>query len=402
MDNVNYHYHKFSGYLLFIPRLISVVSFTLLSVSLINITEYLGYSDLSIKILNKYALYSTKLFGLTIHTKGDNHLSDKASILASNHINIYDHFVLTTVLNRAPSYIATSRFNVYPISTMMKVTDAILYDPDKKGNVVEKMKQRIKEGGQVFIYPDGCNPIPDKKLIAPFKNGAFVPKAPIQPIVMRYVSSSNTNMNWYYEDSNKDNTIFSLLTSYLLDGDIHVYVKVLPVQYYKESYKSHEDYRDEIYELMHIELANLPKQTPNLQMGQPSNEYMMKYLIYLLYLSGFCYVIGNILYCSCFLMNFIAGYFCHFYPTKNTCLVDSLTISYTFTKSTFTSLQNQYDFYFRCLFMIFILTRGYRWLQYKDEKPFNVKKHIRNTWIPMYMFTLYPLLLNTLELYNII
>ena len=47
--------------------------------------------------------------------------------------------------------------------------------------------------------------------------------------------------------------------------------------------------------------------------------------------------------------------------------------------------------------MIFILTRGYRWLQYKDEKPFNVKKHIRNTWIPMYMFTLYPLLLNILS-----
>ena len=50
----------------------------------------------------------------------------------------------------------------------MKVTDAILYDPDKKGNVVEKMKQRIKEGRQVFIYPDGCNPIPDKKLIMKF------------------------------------------------------------------------------------------------------------------------------------------------------------------------------------------------------------------------------------------
>jgi 1-acyl-sn-glycerol-3-phosphate acyltransferase len=402
MDHVNYQYHIFSGYLLFIPRLISVVSFTLLSVSLINITEYIGYSDLSIKILNKYALYSTKLFGLTIHTKGEKHLSDKASILACNHINIYDHFVLTTVLNKPPSYLATNRFNVFPVTTMIKITNCLVCNPENKGNIVNKIKQRIKEGGQLFIYPDGCNPIPNRKLIAPFRNGAFVPKAPIQPIVIRYVSSSNTNMNWFYEDSSKDNTPFSLLKAYLLDGDIQVYVTILPVQYYKESYKSHEDYREDIYELMHIELANLPKQIPNLQVKQASNEYIMKYLLYLLYLSGFCYVIGNRLYSSCFFMNFIVAYFCHFYPTNNTCLIDSLITGYTFTKSTFISIQNDYDFYFRCLFMIFTLTRIYRWLQYRNDKPFDVKKHVWNTWIPMYTFTLYPLVLNTLELYNII
>ena len=66
MDNVNYHYHKFAGYVLFIPRFISIVSFTLISVSLINITEYFGKHNLSLKILNNCAIYSTKLLGLTI------------------------------------------------------------------------------------------------------------------------------------------------------------------------------------------------------------------------------------------------------------------------------------------------------------------------------------------------
>jgi 1-acyl-sn-glycerol-3-phosphate acyltransferase len=402
MNNVNYHYHKFAGYVLFPLRLVSLCLLTLSTVVFINLTDILGNTKLSYKLLTNYGIYSTYILGMTIHCENIKLLCNKPSITVSNHINMYDHYVMTYILNKAPSFITIERYNIFPIKTMINTCRGILYNPNKKGNVVEKMKQRIKEGGQVFIYPDGCNPIPDKKLIAPFKSGAFVPKAPIQPIVIRYVPSSNTNMNWHYEDSCKDNTPFSLLKSYLLDGDIQVYVKVLPLQHYKDSYKSHEDYRDEIYELMTKELSLLPEQKPNLLVGEPSNEYIMKYLIYLLYLSGFSYLIGNKLYCSSFLMNFIAGYFCHFYPTKNTCLVDSLCVSYGITKSIFTSIQNDYDFYFRCLFMIFTLTRVYNWLQYKNDKPFDVKKHVWNTWIPMYTFSLYPLLLNTLELYNII
>jgi len=261
---------------------------------------------------------------------------------------------------------------------------------------VDKMKDRLKKGEQINIFSDSCDYIPEGKLIAPFKTGAFATKSPIQPFIIRYVPSSNTNMNY------NDNTPFNLVKSYLLDGDIQVYVKILPLQYYKESYKSYEDYRDEIYGLMTKELSLLPEQKPNLHVQELSSEYMMKCLIYLLYLSGFSYVIGNYQFACYLFMNFITGYFCHFYPTKNTCLVDSLSVSYTFSRSTFTSIQNQYDLYFRFLFMIFTLTRGYRWLHYKDIKPFDEKKHVWNTWIPMYTFTLYTLLLNTLELYNIL
>ena len=400
MNNVNYHYHKFAGYVLFPFRLISFNISTLLAITSLIITDKIN-KNLGVFLYLKYVELSIKLFGLDIHVQGLENLTEKPCIIIGNHINIYDNYVMVNTLNRLPPYIVSKRFDVKPINIIFNFVKCI-YTENKKGYVVEKMKQRIKEGGQVFIYPDGCNPIPDKKLIAPFKNGAFVPKAPIQPIVIRYVPSSNTNMNWYYEDSCKDNNPFSLLKSYLQDGDMQVYVKVLPLQHYKDSYKSHEDYRDEIYDLMTKELSLLPEQKPNLLVGEPSNEYIMKYLIYLLYLSGFCYLIGNTLYCSSFLMNFIVAYFCHFYPTKNTCLIDCLITGYTFTRGTFTSIQNDYDFYFRCLFMIFTLTRVYNWLQYKNDKPFDVKKHVWNTWIPMYTFSLYPLLLNTLELYNII
>tara|TARA_Y100000385_G_scaffold284963_1_gene343964 strand:- start:151 stop:1353 length:1203 start_codon:yes stop_codon:yes gene_type:complete len=400
MDHVNYQYHKFAGYILSPIRLLFFNISTLLAITSLIITDKIN-KKLGVFLYLKYVELSIKLFGLDIHVQGLENLTENPCIIISNHINIYDNYVMVNTLNRLPPYIVSKRFDVKPINIIFNFMKCI-YTENKKGYVVEKMKQRIKEGGQVFIYPDGCNLIPDKKLIAPFKSGAFVPKAPIQPIVIRYVSSSNTNMNWYYEDSSKDNNPFSLLKSYLLDGDIKVYVKILPLQYYKESYKSHEDYRDEIYGLMTKELSLLPEQKPNLQIQEPSSEYIIKYLIYLLYLSGFSYVIGNYQFTCYLFMNFIAGYFCHFYPTKNTCLLDSLSVSYTFTRGAFTSIQNQYDLYFRSIYMIFIMTRGYRWLQYRDIKPFDEKKHVWNAWIPTYTFTLYPLLLNTLELYNIL
>ena len=79
-----------------------------------------------------------------------------------------------------------------------------------------------------------------------------------------------------------------------------------------------------------------------------------------------------------------------------------ISISYTITKTSLISVQNQYDLYFRYVYLIFVVSRGYKYLQYKDEIPFPEMKHIKNIWIPGYIFSLYPLFLNTLELYNLI
>lgn len=402
MNNVNYHYHKFAGYVLF-PFRLSLLLTSILSTSLLLYTlDKLSFKivdDYTTKISHSLIIYNSKLIcnlmGFTIHRSGSK-ITDKPCLFVGNHINFFDSPLLITVLNKCNLFVANLTYNKFPLSSFYKTQNNILCDPNKRMKTVDKMKDRLKKGKQINIFSDACDYIPEGKLIAPFKTGAFVTKSPIQPFIIRYVPSSNTNMNY------NDNTPFNLVKSYLLDGDMQVYVKILPLQYYKDSYKSHEDYRDEIYELMTKELSLLPEQKPNLLVGEPSNEYIMNYLIYILYLSGFCYLIGNTLYCSSFLMNFIASYFCHFYPTKNTCLIDTLSILSTFTSSSFKSIQNDYDFYFRCLFMIFTLTRGYNWLQYKNDKPFDVKKHVWNTWIPMYTFSLYPLLLNTLELYNII
>ena len=403
MDSINYQFHVFAGYILLPVRLLTLVTSTLLTIGSISLLDSIGCKSIGKSILLQYVNFSTKLFGLTIHREGLEHLTDKPCIVVGNHINIYDQYIMTNIQNKIPAFVANNKFNIFPMKVIFKYTNIITCNPEKKGNVVEKMKQRIKEGGQITIYADGCNPIPDGKLISPFRNGAFVPKAPIQPIVIRYVPSSNTNMNWYHTDSSKDNTLFSLLKSYLQDGDMHVYVKVLPLQHYKDSYKSHEDYRDDIYDLMTKELSTLPEQKPSLIVNKSSTEMTMKCLNYLFLLGLVTFSIGNSSFASRFFINYISGYFCHFYPTKNTILLDMISISYVITWCALTSIQNKYDLYFRIVSYLFLLSRAYIFIKSRGVDPsYDEMKHIKNIWIPGYTLALYPLLLNTLELYNLI
>ena len=397
MKSINYKFHVFVGYLLFPIRFITFVSSTLLTIGSLVIVDKIGYNTLGHSLYMNYVKFSIQLFGLTIHSEGLEHLTDKPCIIVSNHINLYDHYVMTNTLGYLPPYIVSGKFNFRPINIIFNFMKCI-YTEHKKGYVVEKMKERIKEGGQITIYPDGCNPIPFGKLISPFRSGAFVPKAPIQPIVIRYVPSSNTNMNWYYEDSSKDNTPFSLLKSYLQDGDMHVYVKVLPLQEYKDSYKSHEDYRDDVYELMTKELSTLPEQKPNLVVGETSGEYTMKSLLRIpLTLAIISHFIGFYHHCSWMYLLFISSYFCHYYPTKNTILFDRLVTPYSVYAGLFVSLDIpewyiDYDYYVRCMFAVLMCVSGVSFYMSKLYINYTEKEHIMKVWAPGYSITIYNIL----------
>jgi hypothetical protein len=71
MESVNYHYHKAAGYLLFVPRIIAVTSWTVLSGCLITCSYLLGYNQLSSKLLKGYVSNTLRLLGVTIHCKGE-------------------------------------------------------------------------------------------------------------------------------------------------------------------------------------------------------------------------------------------------------------------------------------------------------------------------------------------
>lgn len=393
MESINYLYHKFAGYVLFPIRLITYISSTLgiIAINVVLDKLQLNSDNLFCKLSLGYSNFCIRLFGIRIIKQGET-ISDDPCIIISNHINLYDHYVMAHIQNKVPIFIANDKYNKYPISNLLTYTKSILCSQTKKSGTVQKIKTRLSEGDQVTMYPDACDYIPQDKLIAPFRNGAFVPKAPIQPIVFRYVSSSTTNLNW------NDNSLWSILLSYLMDGDIQCYVNILPLQTYNSSYKSHEDYKDHVYNLMDKELKLLPKQQTLIVTGNPSTKYTMKALLFLLGLGFFMYLIGNItISCSIF-MNFILGYFCHFYPTKNTCMLDTLVVSYSTIKIYFISIQNFYDL---CIRFVIIGLFGLcirNWI----KKPYSEKRHIHYLWIPGYLLGIYPMIVNTLELYNLI
>lgn len=394
MESVNYQYHKLAGYLLFPLRvillIISLIGFILGNVLLdkLNLNTKQRFTRLCLM----YSKICLRIFGIRIYVEGSEYITNDPCIIVGNHINVCDHFVMTDVQQKVPAFIVNKNFNIYPISLLFHYIKSIFCDKTNKTGVVQKMKEYVQLGNQITIYPDACNVIPEGQMISPFKSGAFVPKLPIQPIVIRYVSSSNTNMNW------NDNTIGSIIASYLLDGDTRCYVKVLPVQYYKDNYKSHEEYRDDIHLLMTDELKTLPEQRVSLEIREPSSEYTMNALLVIFCVGLLSQLMGHLIMSSEYFLQFIVGYLCHFYPTQNTCDLDILVSSMQVVKTLFLSIQGSYDFYFRSLFVGLYSYQIYKWNQYKYSEV----QHLWNMWFPIYIFTCYPFLLQTLELYNVI
>ena len=395
MESVNYQYHKVAGYLLYPVRVLLLLIVNI-GVVITNVTLdklHLNSKELVKKIILRYAQLSTRIAGTRIYIDGGEHITDKPCINIANHINLHDHYVIANVQNKSPSFVANKKYNVFPFSSLFKYTYSIICDKTQRGGTVQKMKDYVNQGNQITIYPDGCNVIPEGQLIAPFRSGAFVPKLPIQPIVLRYVSSSNPNMNW-----GDGKTLASIFNSYLLDGDIRCYVKVLPLQHYQDSYKSHDDYKDALHSLMAKELKTLPEQRVSLDVGEPSSEYTMNALLVVLSLGVISRLIGNHLMSSGYFLQFIVGYFCHFYPTQNTRLFDISVISYVTIRNYFVSIYGWTDFYIRLSILgVFSVFVG-RWF----NSSYTEKEHIHYVWIPGYIMGLYPFIVNTLELYNMI
>lgn len=255
------NYHKITTYLLF--PLKSIIGFlTILSVGVFIWIDQLMNTNYSEKI----TIYGVDFFSYIINLKINiikdiNYINlqtlneeGKGYILVYNHIHIYDHLCTINLQNKLMSYVMNEGYNIFPLTLISKVGKFILCNQHKEKGSVKKIINHVKNNKIVSIAPDACNIIPDGKLIAPFKNGAFIPKEKIIPVVIRYVPSRINNINW-----DNDHNILSILVSGLIDGHICVYMKVLKEENWDENYKSHEDYRDVVYDKMVEGLKTLPE-----------------------------------------------------------------------------------------------------------------------------------------------
>ena len=324
MDSFIKDYHQFAGNVLFPFRvflLFSTLSFFIILNLLVNCIPL----NTGLDITFTCSILLQKIIGFTLHIQGEENLinnSERPCIIVSNHINHFDPLIQLLIQKKSQTFLTHHIYTKFPFSLLFG-KKPIPCDKEKATGSVFKIKNHILSGGQVTMFPDGCNLIPPNQLLAPFRRGAFAPKEPVLPMVIRYVPSTQSNLNW-----DNEQTLLSLTRNVLLDGDIQVYVSILPLETYTDEYDSSEDYKQHVFDKMESELSKLPKQTPSIQIQKKNDENIFSPLCNLLYLSLLNLLFQNTYWSTLSALGFIFSYFRRYYPTGNTRLLDDVFVSY--------------------------------------------------------------------------
>uniref|UniRef100_A0A671LE05 Lysophosphatidylcholine acyltransferase 2-like n=1 Tax=Sinocyclocheilus anshuiensis TaxID=1608454 RepID=A0A671LE05_9TELE len=128
--------------------------------------------------------------GFRVVVKGKQASSVKAPILAvAPHSSFFDAIVCIEA--GLPSTVSRSESLEAPVfGRFLRCVQPVLVsrkDPDSRRNTILEIERRAKSGGhwpQVLIFPEGtCT---NRSCLITFKQGAFVPGVPVQPVLIRY------------------------------------------------------------------------------------------------------------------------------------------------------------------------------------------------------------------------
>uniref|UniRef100_A0A3Q3F5N7 Lysophosphatidylcholine acyltransferase 2 n=1 Tax=Labrus bergylta TaxID=56723 RepID=A0A3Q3F5N7_9LABR len=128
--------------------------------------------------------------GFRVVIKGKQVNSSEAPILAvAPHSTFFDGIVC--IVAGLPSTVSRVENLATPIfGRFVRCLQPVLVsrkDPDSRKNTIQEIDSRAKSGGnwpQVLIFPEGtCT---NRSCLITFKQGAFIPGVPVQPILMRY------------------------------------------------------------------------------------------------------------------------------------------------------------------------------------------------------------------------
>uniref|UniRef100_A0A8C4DHP8 Lysophosphatidylcholine acyltransferase 2 n=1 Tax=Dicentrarchus labrax TaxID=13489 RepID=A0A8C4DHP8_DICLA len=128
--------------------------------------------------------------GFRVVVKGKQVGSSEAPILAvAPHSTFFDGIVC--IVAGLPSTVSRVENLATPIfGRFVRCLQPVLVsrkDPDSRKNTIQEIDSRAKSGGkwpQVLIFPEGtCT---NRSCLITFKQGAFIPGVPVQPVLMRY------------------------------------------------------------------------------------------------------------------------------------------------------------------------------------------------------------------------
>uniref|UniRef100_A0A3B5ABW8 Lysophosphatidylcholine acyltransferase 2 n=1 Tax=Stegastes partitus TaxID=144197 RepID=A0A3B5ABW8_9TELE len=139
--------------------------------------------------------------GFRVVVKGKQVGSSEAPILAvAPHSTFFDGIVC--IVAGLPSTVSRVENLATPIfGRFVRCLQPVLVsrkDPDSRKNTIQEIDKRAKSGGhwpQVLIFPEGtCT---NRSCLITFKQGAFIPGVPVQPVLMRYPNTL-VSVCYYY------------------------------------------------------------------------------------------------------------------------------------------------------------------------------------------------------------
>uniref|UniRef100_A0A6Q2YSG5 EF-hand domain-containing protein n=1 Tax=Esox lucius TaxID=8010 RepID=A0A6Q2YSG5_ESOLU len=161
--------------------------------------------------------------GFRVVVKGQQASSAEAPILVvAPHSTFFDGIVC--IVAGLPSTVSRTENLDTPIfGRFLRCLQPVLVsrqDPDSRKNTIMEIESRAKSGGrwpQLLVFPEGtCT---NRSCLITFKQGAFVPGVPVQPVVMRYPNRLDT-VTWTWQgfgSAKRERLVFVLSDVYLYD-----------------------------------------------------------------------------------------------------------------------------------------------------------------------------------------
>jgi len=175
-------------------------------------------------------------FGFRVVLRGRQVTSAEAPILVvAPHSSFFDAIVC--IVAGLPSTVSRSETLSTPIfGRFLRCLQPVLVsrkDPDSRKNTIKEIESRSTSGGvwpQVLIFPEGtCT---NRSCLITFKQGAFIPGVPVQPVVLRYPNKLDS-VTWTWQGPKTG----SLLLLTLCQPYTTVEIEFLPPQVPTEAEK---------------------------------------------------------------------------------------------------------------------------------------------------------------------
>lgn len=176
--------------------------------------------------------------GFRVVVKGEQASSTEAPVLAvAPHSTFFDG--IACIVAGLPSTVSRTENLATPIfGRFVRCLQPVLVsrqDPDSRKNTILEIESRAKSGGrwpQLLIFPEGtCT---NRSCLITFKQGAFIPGVPVQPMVLRYPNRLDT-VTWTWQGFSSKTLLLLTLTQIYTTVEIEFLPPQIPTEEEKKN-----------------------------------------------------------------------------------------------------------------------------------------------------------------------